>query len=648
MGEGRARFWSGDAFAAIDPGASRPPCSRRLILERGVASSHPSEAFLGVEASLSGRRWTARLSREGEGLAEALSLAHGYDPLLARVLAGRGVSVVAAPGFLDPKLRDLLPEPFSLLDMEAAALRLADAIQAREQIAIFGDYDVDGACSSALLAEFLIAAGAPAPLIHIPDRITEGYGPNVEAIEALSERGARLLVTVDCGTVSYEPLARARALGLSTLVFDHHQAAERLPEALVVNPNRQDDVSGQGALCAAGVVFLALVAISRELRKRNHFASLPKQKRSENEFAGEAPDLLAGLDLAALATIADVAPLTGVNRALVASGLGVLRLRRRPGLAALMDAARMGGRPSAWALGFMLGPRINAGGRIGDAGLGARLLMERDPIVAAAAAQELDRLNGERQALEKATLTLAEDAAEEALARSNRLSCLVLGAEEWHPGVLGLVAAKLKEKFKIPAFALNIKGEIASGSGRGLSGVDLGRAARAAVERGLAEKGGGHAMAAGVTIARDKLDAFRDFMNETLESAVETARQSDALKLDAAVTARGASVERLRRIEQAGPYGQGNSAPVFALPAHRLAYVNAVGDGSHLRARFTAGDGASLDAMLFRAAGTPLGAALSKGRGGAYHVALRLSLGEWRGAEKVEAQIVDLAPATGP
>ena len=562
-----------------------------------------------------------------------MALAHGYDPLLARVLAGRGVSVAAAPGFLDPKLRDLLPEPFSLLDMEAAALRLADAIQAREQIAIFGDYDVDGACSSALLAEFLIAAGAPKPFIHIPDRITEGYGPNVEAIEALAGRGATLLVTVDCGTVSFEPLARARALGLSTLVFDHHQAAEALPEALVVNPNRQDDLSGQGALCAAGVVFLVLVAVSRELRKRDFWASR------------ETPDLLAGLDLAALATIADVTPLTGVNRALVAGGLGVMRLRRRPGLAALMDAARMDGRPNAWRLGFVLGPRINAGGRIGDAGLGARLLMERDPMAAAAAARELDRLNGERQALEKATLALAQEAAEEALARSNRLSCLVIASQEWHPGVLGLVAAKLKEKFKIPSFALNLNGETASGSGRSLSGVDLGRAVRVAVGRGLAEKGGGHAMAAGVTVSRDKLDAFSDFMNGTLESAVETARQGDALRLDAAVTARGASLERLLRIEQAGPYGQGNSEPLFALPAHRLAFANPVGDG-HLRARFAAGDGASLDAMLFRAAGAPLGLALAKGRGGSFHVALKLSVGEWRGAEKVEAQIVDLAPAT--
>ncbi|BDV39526.1 single-stranded-DNA-specific exonuclease [Methylocystis bryophila] len=598
-----------------------------------MASLKISESFLGVEASVMGRRWSSRLTREGEGLAEALSTAHGYDPLLARVLAGRGVSVEAAPGYLAPKLRDLLPEPYSLLDMEAATLRLAEAIQAREQIAIFGDYDVDGACSSALLAEFLVAAGAPAPFIHIPDRITEGYGPNVEAIEALAERGATLLVTLDCGTVSFEPLARARALGLSTLVIDHHQAAEALPDALVVNPNRQDDLSGQGALCAAGLVFLTLVAVSRELRKRDHWASR------------EAPDLLEALDLAALATVADVAPLTGLNRALVAGGLGVMRGRRRLGLAALMDAARMDGRPSAWRLGFVLGPRINAGGRIGDAGLGARLLLERDPAAALAGARELDRLNGERQALEKATVALAIDAAEEALARSNRISCLVLGAADWHPGVLGLVAAKLKERFKIPSFALNFKGEIASGSGRGLSGVDLGKAVRGAVQKGLAERGGGHAMAAGVTVARDKLDAFRDFMNETLESDVETARQAEGLWLDGAVTARGASLERLRLIEQAGPYGQGNSEPVFALPAHRLAFVAPVGD-SHLRARFTAGDGAGVDAMLFRAADTPLGAALSKGRGGAFHVALRLSVGEWRGTEKVDALLVDLAPAS--
>jgi single-stranded-DNA-specific exonuclease len=611
---------------------------------RSVASSYPAETFLGVEASVTGRRWVSRLSREGEGLAEALSLAHGYDPLLARVLAGRGVSVEAAPGFLEPKLRDLMPEPFSLLDMEAAALRLADAIENQEQIAIFGDYDVDGACSTALLSEFLTTAGAPKPFIHIPDRITEGYGPNIEAIEALAARGASLLVTLDCGTVSFEPLARARALGLSTVVFDHHQAAETLPDALVVNPNRQDDVSGQGALCAAGVVFLALVAISRELRKRSHFVSFAKRRRNDS-VSPQAPDLLAGLDLAALATVADVAPLTGVNRALVAQGLAVMSRRQRLGLAALMDAARVDGKPSAWRLGFLLGPRINAGGRIGDAGLGARLLLERDPAAAAAAARELDRLNGERQALEKAALALAQEAAEEALARTNRLSCLVLGSEDWHPGVLGLVASKLKEKFKIPTFALNFKGNSSSGSGRSLYGVDLGRAIRAAVDRGLAEKGGGHAMAAGVTIARDKLDAFREFMNETLESAVETARRDDALKLDAALTARGASLDRLRRVEQAGPYGPGNSEPVFALPSHRLAYSSPVGDG-HLRARFASGDGATLDAMLFRAADTPLCAALQKGRGAALHVALKLSVGEWRGSEKVEAQIVDLAPAT--
>jgi single-stranded-DNA-specific exonuclease len=592
----------------------------------------PNSALLGVDRSILGRRWASRLSGPGEALAEALTQAHGYDAILARILAARGVAPEAAPAYLEPALRDLLPDPFALLGMEEATQRLADAVQRGEQIAVFGDYDVDGACSSALLADYFVAAGAPAPLIHIPDRIIEGYGPNVEAIRELAAREARLLVTVDCGTTSHAALAEAGALGLGPIVFDHHQAGELLPEAVVVNPNRQDDVSGQGALCAAGVVFLALVALNRELRRRGWWG------------ARREPDLLAALDLVALATVADVAPLTGLNRAFVAKGLAVMRRRERVGLSALMEAARMDGAVKPYHLGFLLGPRINAGGRIGDSGLGARLLTLGDPAEASRIARDLDRLNGERQVLEKATVELAVAAADREQASSNRRACLVVGDEAWHPGVLGLVASKLKDRFNSPSFAIAFSGDIGTGSGRSLSGVDLGFAVRRAVEAAILMKGGGHAMAAGVTLARDRLEAFRNFMNEALEAQVARAREEDALCVDAVLTARGASADLLRRVETAGPYGQGNPEPLFALSAHRISYAAQVGE-SHVRTRLTAGDGAAIDAICFRALETPLGAELLEGRGRAFHVAARLSLSQWRGAEKPEAQIVDLARA---
>ncbi|MGE4172835.1 MAG: DHH family phosphoesterase, partial [Methylocystis sp.] len=400
-------------------------------------------AFFGVERSVLGRRWRGRLDARGEAQALALAQTHGIDDFLARVIAGRGVTVADAAAYLDPKLRDLMPDPSSLRDLDAAAERLARAIEKGEQIAIFGDYDVDGACASALLVDFWRAAGAPEPLVHIPDRIVEGYGPNIEAIRDLAGRGATLLATVDCGTTSHEALAVARELGLDVIVLDHHQAPERLPDAIVVNPNRQDDLSGQGALCAAGVVFLTLVGLSRTLRGRGWWHD-----------DRPAPDLLAALDLVALATVADVAPLARLNRALVAKGLTVMAARSRLGLAALMDAARLDGPPRASHLGFALGPRINAGGRIGDAGLGARLLTLADPLEARRIALELDRLNCERQLVEKATLEQAIAQAEAQLARSNRLSCLVVEGEDWHPGVAGLIASRLKDRFNIPSFVI--------------------------------------------------------------------------------------------------------------------------------------------------------------------------------------------------
>ncbi|MGB5083858.1 MAG: single-stranded-DNA-specific exonuclease RecJ [Methylocystis silviterrae] len=588
-------------------------------------------AFLGVERSVLGRRWRGRLDARGEAQALALTQAHGIDDFLARVIAGRGVTVADAAGYLDPKLRDLLPDPSSLRDMDAATNRLADAIEKSEQIAVFGDYDVDGACSSALLIDFWRAAGAPEPLLHIPDRIIEGYGPNVEAIRDLAARGATLLATVDCGTSSHEAFAVARALGLDVIVLDHHQAPEILPDALVVNPNRLDDLSGQGALCAAGVVFLVLVGLSRTLRARGWWSD----DRPE-------PDLLAALDLVALATIADVSPLARLNRALVAKGLMVMAARSRPGLAALMDAARLDGPPRAYHLGFALGPRINAGGRIGDAGLGARLLTLADGAEARRIANELDRLNGERQVVERMILEQAVAEAEAQVAGSNRLSCLVVHGQDWHPGVVGLIASRLKERFNTPAFVIAFNGEYATGSGRSLSGVDLGAAVRRAVDLGLAVKGGGHAMAAGVTLARDKIDDFRAFLDEALATSVETARLDDALVVDATVAGRGVCLELLRRVERAGPFGQGNPEPLFALPEQQVTFAQTVG-ADHVRARLRSRDGATVDAIAFRAVHSPLGEALLRGDGAQLHVAAKLSRNVFRGIERVETRIVDLA-----
>lgn len=595
------------------------------------AATDTRPLFLDVERSVTGRVWRARLHPAEEARALAISQAHGHGDLLARVLAGRGVTQETAASYLDPTLRELMPDPLVLQDMESAVDRLVRAVETGEQIAVFGDYDVDGAAASALLVEFLEATQGPPPFLHIPDRILEGYGPNAEAIANLRERGARLLVTLDCGTTSHAALAGARALGLDVIVIDHHQAPEVLPDAIVVNPNRADDLSGLGRLCAAGVVFMTLAALSRALRRRGFWTS-----------ARQEPDLLAGLDLVALATVADVAALQGLNRAFVVKGLAVMRGRARIGLAALLDAARVDAPPRPYHLGFVLGPRINAGGRIGDAALGARLLTIRDPVEAARIAAELDRLNQERQALERATLEQAEAAADAQLMRSNNPACLVVAGPDWHPGIVGIVASRLKDKFKIPAFAIANSGEFFTGSGRGSTGVDLGRAVRRAVEKGILEKGGGHAMAAGVTLALDRLEAFRAFMNEELAEPVARARASDALLIDASLTARGASVELARELERAGPYGAGNPEPLFVLPDHRIADAALVG-ADHVRVRLQAGDGARLDAIAFRAVGSEIGDALLRGRGQSMHVAARLATNVFRGSERVETRIFDLA-----
>jgi len=588
--------------------------------------------FLGVTNSALGRTWIERCDTAQGAIALAIAQTHGLPDVLSRVLAGRGVGIHDTEGFLNPRLRDLMPDPHVLTDMEAAASRLADAVLRNEKVAIFGDYDVDGACSAALLAEYLRACGLEYA-IHIPDRITEGYGPNVDAIRALKQQVADILVTVDCGTASIEPLAEAKRLGLDPVVLDHHQAPEQLPEALaVVNPNRQDDLSGLGHLCAAGVVFLFLVALNRALRSRGFF-----QGRAE-------PDLMGSLDLVALATVADVVPLIGLNRAFVRQGLAIMKGRRRVGLAALLDTAGLAGAPESWHLGYLVGPRINAGGRIGDAALGSRLLLTEDPVQAGRLAAELDRLNRERQAIEVVAVAEAEAQAMMALERMPDLPVLVTASAEWHPGVVGLISARTKERFRRPAFAFTLNPDgTATGSGRSVPGVDLGYAVRAAVEAGIAIKGGGHTMAAGVTIQAADLERFLGFVTEKLTEPVSTMRLSDNFAIDATLTAAGAQPAVVTALERAGPFGQGQPEPVFVFPQHRLVEAREVGSGGHMRVKLRGGDGSLIGGIAFRAAGQPLGIALSQAIGNTLHVAGTLSIDRWGGNEKVEVRIMDAA-----
>ncbi len=590
--------------------------------------------FLGVENSATGRAWCDRLDERGAARALAITQRHGLPELLARILAGRNVEVDTVEAFLDPTIKHSMPDPHVLTAMKEAAERIADAVMRGESVAIFGDYDVDGATSAALLARYLQQCGTD-PIIHIPDRLFEGYGPNSEAVRALAARGATLLVCVDCGTTSIEPLTEAKALGLDVVVIDHHQADEALPPAVaVVNPNRRDDLSGLGHLAAVGLTFMTVVAVNRVLREYG-FWTAPRPE----------PDLLAMLDDVALGTVADVVPLIGLNRAFVAKGLIALRRRERAGHVSLMDVARLSGPPEAWHLGFLLGPRINAGGRIGRADLGVRLLIENDPIEATKIAAELDRLNRERQAIEQDTLAQAEAEAIAALGLEEKGAIVVTAAEGWHPGVVGLVAARLKEKFGRPAFAIALEpGGIGTGSGRSILGVDIGRAVRRAVTEGLLVKGGGHAMAAGITLRKGALAALRAFLESMLAADVEIARRAGGLTIDGAVTAAAANAELVATIARAGPFGSGNPEPVMALPAHTVSYAEEIGQ-SHMRVRFKAADGAAVNAIAFRAAGQKLGTALMQSRGRRVHAAGCFALDRWQGEERVQFKLADIAPA---
>ena len=464
------------------------------------------EAFLNVQSSASGQRWVQRLSPSEQNTAIAIAQTLDIPELVGRVMAGRGVKLDTAQEFLNPAIRNLMPDPDVLTDMDVVTDRIAAAIKSDESVAIFGDYDVDGACASALMFRFLAAHGQN-PRIYIPDRIFEGYGPNPDAIRELAQGGATLIITVDCGATSFEALEEAAKLGVDVVVLDHHQMGPETPKSVgLINPNRQDDLSGLGYLCAAGVVFVTLASVIRKLRKEGFYGDTL-----------EPPDLLSWLDLVALATVCDVVPLQGLNRAFVIKGLQVMARQQNAGLKALMRVGRLDGPPRTYHLGFVLGPRINAGGRIGDAALGSRLLTTDDEHLATEIAEQLEMLNQERQRAEKQMLEQAIAEADAEVSRGSGPAVLVTASGDWHPGIVGLLASRLKDRFRRPAFAIAFDSSgKGSGSGRSISGVDIGAAVRAAVDAGLLEKGGGHAMAAGLTVMRDKLGELRGYFEKQL------------------------------------------------------------------------------------------------------------------------------------
>ncbi|WP_172122919.1 MULTISPECIES: single-stranded-DNA-specific exonuclease RecJ [unclassified Devosia] len=585
--------------------------------------------FLDVSRSLSGRAWVDRLDPNTTRIATAIGQRTGISEILARIIAARGVGLDGAEKHLEPTVRELLPDPSTLTDMDALAERIVAAIEAGEPVALFGDYDVDGACSCALMARFLHHFGA-APEVHIPDRIFEGYGPNIAAMDKLIDGGACLIITLDCGTTSDAPIAHARNRGVDVLVIDHHLSDHDLPPATaLVNPNRPDDISGLGYLCAAGVTFMVLVGVNRLLRSRGHTGL---------------PDLMRLLDLVALATVCDVVPLVGLNRAFVVRGLQIARRGDNLGIAALALAARVNGPLNPYHLGFLIGPRINAGGRIGNAALGTELLTLTDEHHALAIAARLDELNNERQRIEIEAVEEATRVAELEIGTGEGPPVLVLASAAWHPGIVGLVAARLRERFERPAFAIALQPDgSGTGSGRSMPGVDLGRAVIEAVETGLIPKGGGHAMAAGVTIRPGQLGPFRSFLFEALGSAVGTARRATSLPVDAALTSRGATLELVHEVERAGPFGAGNPSPLFAFPAHRAKFAQVVGKGGHVSFSLTSGDGARLKAIAFRAAGTPIGDALLGNTDRPLHFAGGLSIDHYQGREQVQFRLTDLA-----
>jgi single-stranded-DNA-specific exonuclease len=580
-------------------------------------------AFLGVESSLTGRKWlgpTTELERQAEAIGQHTQL----PAALCTLLAQRGIPPHEATGFLDPTLRDLLPDPRKLKDMDKAAARILEALDRSERVAIFADYDVDGATSATLLIDWFRQFDRQVTL-YIPDRIEEGYGPNTPAMEKLAADHS-LIICVDCGTLSFEPIAAARAKAADVIVLDHHLGAETLPDAnAVVNPNRQDEADAPGYLCAAGVVFLVLVELGRLLR----------------EAGRSGPDLISMLDLVALGTVADVAPLIDANRALVRQGLKIMARRARPGMVALADVAGLNEAPRAYHLGYLLGPRVNAGGRIGKANLGARLLSTTDPNEAHSIAEKLNELNAERREIEARVQELAIDQAED---RGLDAPLVWAAGDGWHPGVVGIVASRLKEATNRPAIVIGFDGDDGKGSGRSVTGIDLGAAVQKLAADGLIEKGGGHKMAAGLSLSRDQLEPAMARLSELMERQGAGDLGAADLKLDGILMPSAATVDLIEQLEEAGPFGASAPAPRFAFPDVQILFAKRVGQ-NHLKVSFGDGLGARIDAIAFGAFDGPLGPMLEQHGGARFHLAGRLEVNQWQGRLSPQLRLEDAARA---
>ena len=582
---------------------------------------------LGVVKSLTGRHWLWRPINERS--TQRVIQISGLPEMLGRLLVARNVPVERITDFLEPKLRTYLPDPLVLADMEAATERLSDAVLRREAVAIFGDYDVDGACAGALMAETLRDLGVSV-INYVPDRLTEGYGPNPTALNTLVSRGASLIICVDCGTTAHDALSTVRGQA-SVVVLDHHASDTGPPQVVAtVNPNRLDDRSGLGSICATSVVFLTLVALQRLLRKKGFFA-----KRSEI-------NLLSSLDLVALATICDVVPLTGLNRAFVFQGLRVMARRIRPGIAALLEVAQAQGEPSVRTCAYALGPRINAAGRIARADLGIRTLMANDIEEASMLASQLDEINRQRQTVENGLLDMALVQAEEQL-KAEAAFAFIAGAD-WHPGIVGIIAGRVKERFNRPALVFGISKGTATGSGRSVPGIDLGSAVIAARQAGLLIKGGGHAMAAGFTLKSAQLEEFRTFLSDRLAAASLLPKAAD-LVLDGALAPLSVDISLAQAVGRLGPFGAGNSEPTFGMARVRVIKADRIGrDGNTIRATIEGEAGGRLKAMLFLAAEGPLAAALLHG-GAPLHLAGQVHIDRWNGSTSVGFTIIDGARA---
>ncbi len=589
-----------------------------------------NKSFLGVKNSVNGKRWISRL--EDERLAAALAQRLEVHEVVGRVLAARNVGLDTASSFLNPKLKTMLPNPTHLIDMQSSVNRIIRAIEDGETIGVLGDYDVDGATSSSLIVRFFSDLGLTTP-VYIPDRQNEGYGPNLPGLLNLKEKGARVVITVDCGTTAFAPLEAAVEAGIDIIVVDHHVAEPQLPKgARVVNPNRADEESTCGQLAAVGVTFLLIVALNRTLREKNWY----NQERPE-------PNLMSWLDLVALGTICDVVPLTGLNRALVKQGLKVLASRGNIGIAALAEVANVDKALDAYHAGFVLGPRVNAGGRVGDSALGVKLLTTEDQSEAKAIASLLDEYNTERREIESAVLEAAMAQAEEQT--KNDRPVIIVAGENWHPGVIGIVAGRLRERFNKPSCVLALSKGMGKGSGRSIKGVALGPAVIAAHQAGILVNGGGHTMAAGFTVKEDKLPELDEFLVAHISRQLDGKKILPTLMLDGVLSPTGASAELIELLECVGPFGSGNPRPRFGFPQVRVVNSGIVGK-DHVRCVLTGVDGGgSLQAIAFRSAGTPLGNALIDTRGLPLHVAGNLRINEWQGRISPQLFIDDVASA---